>query len=127
MFDLLLSTTLASLEDQGVTPGKVPAVDWGPFSLGDAPAVVAMLEEVGWRDVAWTPHQIGVPIGGGMPPDEAAPIAMQVGPTRAVLLDADQDVVARVEARVTEVLGDHVDANGHVVLGGAIGILTATR
>jgi protein-tyrosine-phosphatase/SAM-dependent methyltransferase len=125
VFDLVLSTTLASLEEQGVAPRKVPAIDWGPFSLGDAPKVVAMLESVGWQDVAWTPHQVRIPLGGGMPPEEAAPIVMQVGPTRIVLLDVDQDVVANVETRVTEVLRAHVDDSRHVVLGGSIGIVTA--
>jgi protein-tyrosine-phosphatase/SAM-dependent methyltransferase len=124
-FDLPLSTTLASLEAQGVAPGEVPAVDWGPFSLGDAPKVVAMLESVGWQDVAWTPHHVRIPIGGGATAEEAAPITMQLGPTRMVLLEVDQDVVANVEARVTEVLRAHVDDAGHVVLGGSIGILTA--
>jgi SAM-dependent methyltransferase len=127
MFDLLLSTTLASLDEQGVVPGEVPAHDWGPFSLGDAPRVTAMLTSVGWRDVAWTPHRVDIPIGGGMPPAEAAPIVMQLGPTRMALMGADADVVGEVERRVTEVLRQHVDDAGNVVLGGQIGIITARR
>ncbi len=127
MFEVVLSTTLASLAEQGVEPGTVPAVDWGPFSLGDAPAATAMLESVGWHDVAWTPHHIRIPIGGGMSPQEAAPIVMQLGPTRMALLGADPDVVARVEGRVVEALRQHVDDAGHVVLGGSIGIITARR
>jgi SAM-dependent methyltransferase len=125
MFELLLSTTLASLDEQGVTPGEVPGVDWGPFSLGDAPAATAMITAAGWRDVVWTPHAIRIPVGGGLTPQESAPIVMQLGPTRMALLGADPSVVAEVERRVVDVLEQHVDAAGHVVLGGAIGIITA--
>jgi protein-tyrosine-phosphatase/ubiquinone/menaquinone biosynthesis C-methylase UbiE len=127
LFDLLLTTTLAELQAHGVEPANVPSEDWGPFSLGDAPRVVAMLEGAGWHDVAWTPHTVGIPVGGGMSPQDAAPIVMQVGPTRAVLLDVDAEVVAAVQVKVVELLRHHVDAGGLVVLDGAIGILSATR
>jgi protein-tyrosine-phosphatase/SAM-dependent methyltransferase len=126
LFELVLDTALATLRRHGAEPA-VPADDWGPFSLGDASRTVAMLESVGWRDVAWTPHRVAIPVGGGMVPAEAATIAMQVGPTRLVLLDVDNELVDTVRARVAEVLGDHLDAAGHVVLDGAIGILTAAR
>jgi protein-tyrosine-phosphatase/SAM-dependent methyltransferase len=125
LFQLVLDATLAELRARGVEPA-VTAEDWGPFSLGDAPRVVAMLEDAGWRDVAWTPHRLAFPIGGGLGPQQAAPIALQVGPTRAVLVDVDGDTIAAVEARVVDVLRDHVDAAGHVVLDGSIGIVTAT-
>jgi ubiquinone/menaquinone biosynthesis C-methylase UbiE len=124
MFDLLLSTTLGSLAAQGVEPGEVPPIDWGPFSLGDASKTAAMLAAAGWRDVAWTPHDIRIPIGGGLSPAEAAPIVMQLGPTRMALMGADDDVVAAVERRVIDVLRDHLDDAGHVVLGGKIAIIT---
>jgi SAM-dependent methyltransferase len=124
VFAVVLDTTLAELRSRGVEP-DVPPEDGGPFSLGDPPRVVAMLEDAGWRDATWTPHRIQFPIGGGMGPEEAAPITMNLGPTRLVLPEADGDTIAAVEARVVEVLRDHVDAAGQVVLDGSIGIVTA--
>jgi protein-tyrosine-phosphatase/SAM-dependent methyltransferase len=126
LFEVTLSTVLAELRSHGIEPTNVPAEDWGPFSLGDVPATVAMLEGAGWRDVAWTPHVLQLPVGGGRPPAAAAPVLLQLGPARAVLLDVDDDVVAAVTARVTDVLREHVDGDGRVVLDGAIGIVTAT-
>jgi protein-tyrosine-phosphatase/SAM-dependent methyltransferase len=126
LFELVLDTALTTLRERGVEPA-VPAEDWGPFSLGDAAKTAAMLESAGWRDVAWTPHRVAIPVGGGKAPDEAAGIAMQVGPTRLVLLEVDEGLVAAVRANVTGVLRDHVDAAGNVVLDGSIGILTARR
>jgi len=125
LFDLSLSTALAVLHERGVQPGSVPAEDWGPFSLGDAPRVVAMLETAGWRDVAWTPHRLSFPIGGGMAPDEAAPILAQLGPTRAALLDTGEDTLAAAEAAIAAMLGDHIDDAGRAILDGTIGIITA--
>jgi protein-tyrosine-phosphatase/SAM-dependent methyltransferase len=125
LFDLTLTTTLAVLRERGVEPASVPAEDWGPFSLGDAPRVVAMLEAAGWRDVAWTPHTLTFPIGGGVMPEEAAPILAQLGPTRAALLEADQETLAAAESAIATVLRDHVDAAGNAVLDGSIGIITA--
>ena len=125
LFDLPLSTTLAVLHERGVEPASVPAEDWGPFSLGDVPRVVAMVEAAGWRDVAWTPHELSFQVGGGMTPDDAAPVLAQLGPTRAALLEVDQDTLAAAEAAIAAVLRDHVDANGNAVLDGKIGIITA--
>jgi SAM-dependent methyltransferase len=127
LFDLPLSTTLAVLRERNVEPASVPPEDWGPFSLGDAPRVVAMLEAAGWRDAAWTPHELSFQVGGGMTPDDAAPILAQLGPTRAALLEVDQDTLAAAESAIADVLRDHIDADGRAVLDGSIGILTASR
>ncbi len=127
VFDLVFTTVMAELGARGAEPQGVPAADWGPFSLGDPPRVVAMVEQAGWREVAWTPHTVPIPVGGGLAPAEAAPIIMQVGPQRMVLLDVEQPVVADVQAALEDVLADHVDAEGRVVLDGSIGILTASR
>jgi ubiquinone/menaquinone biosynthesis C-methylase UbiE len=127
VFDLVFTTVMGELEARGIEPQDVPAASWGPFSLGDPPRVVAMVEQAGWRDVAWTPHAVRIPVGGGLVPAEAAPIIMQVGPQRMVLLGVDEAIVAEIQAALEEVLAAHVDDAGHVVLGGSIGILTGSR
>ena len=67
------------------------------------------------------------PSAAGAPRRTPHPSSMQLGPARVVLLEASTPATtAAVTAGVVEVLGDHVDDDGHVVLDGAIGILTAT-
>lgn len=126
-FDVPFTTALAELHERGIEPAVVPADDWGPFSLADVPSVVAMLEDAGWRDAAWTPRTVPIPLGGGSSPAEAASIIVQLGPSRMVLADADDDVRARVEQRVAQTLESSLDGAGHAVLDGSIGIITATR
>jgi ubiquinone/menaquinone biosynthesis C-methylase UbiE len=126
VFDVVFTTVMGELRARGVEPQDVPAADWGPFSLGDAPRAVAMVERAGWRDVAWTPHTVHIPVGGGMAPAEAAPILMQIGPQRMALLDVDESIVADVQTVLEEVLAGHVADAGQVVLDGSIGIVTGS-
>ena len=95
--------------------------------LDDAATVRAMLERAGWRDVAWTPRPVRLPVGGGRDPAGAAAVSMQLGPTRIITKDLDPDLRDAAEAAIAAALAEHVDADGHVVLGAAIGIVSATR
>jgi ubiquinone/menaquinone biosynthesis C-methylase UbiE len=127
LFEVVFTAAMTELADRGIEPPNPPAANWGPFSLGDAAETVAMVEHAGWHDVAWTPHIVAIPVGGGLTPPEAAPIIMQVGPTRMVLVDVEQAIVAEIQAAIERVLTGYVDAQGQVVLDGSIGILTGSR
>lgn len=126
LFQLPLDAALAELATRGIT-AAVPPDGEGSFSLGDPDAVTTMLERAGWRDVAWTPRAVRVPVGGGRDADGAATVSMQLGPTRAVTEDVDAPAAHAVHAAVAARLAEHVDADGHVVLDAAIGIVTASR
>jgi len=126
MFELPLSVAMRTLADAGVEVPE-PPLDQGPFSLSDRVAVTTMLGAAGWVDVEWAPHELTLSIGGGLPPAEAATSSMELGPTRVVTEDVDEEKNGRVLAAITEEYGRHTDENGHVRLGAAIVVVTARR
>jgi hypothetical protein len=126
LFEVPLTAAVRALADRGID-AAVPPDDAGPFSLGDAAAVTSLLERAGWRDVAWTPVAVRLPVGGGCAPEEAADVSLQLGPTRIVTKDLAPDDLAAVRVAVAERLSQHVDDSGHVVLDATLGIVTARR
>ena len=87
-----------------------------------------MLERAGWRDVAWTPRSLRIPVGGGRDPDGAAAVSMHLGPTRIVTKDLDDETAAAVRrGRRRAPRPTTSTTDGHVVLDATIGIVTATR
>ena len=100
----------------------VPADDEGPFSLWEPQALLAT---AGWTEVDVVPHTLALPFAGGLPPKEAATVAMDFGPTRTVTTDLDDASRRAVEAAIAEAFKDYLDADGHVVLSGRINLVTA--
>jgi SAM-dependent methyltransferase len=101
--------------------------DAGPFSLCDAGALVAAVEPAGWIDVRAEVRRIRLSFGGGLDPLAAAARALDVGPTRIVTADLDDDTRGRVAAAVADAFTEHLDDDGRVVLGGTILVTTARR
>lgn len=101
--------------------------DEGPFSLPDTATITAVLEPAGWNEIQTEIRSLDLRFGGGLDPDAAALAALDFGPTRIVTADLDDTARPAVVAAITEALADHVDAQGHVVLGGTVVITTATR
>lgn len=132
LFAVPLHAALAVRRAAGV--GDTPSMpadggpdDVGASSLGDAAAALALLEAAGWTGVAATPHQLALPFGGALAPRAGAEAAADFGPTRLALDGLDDDVRAAAVDAITTAFEDHVDDHGHVVLGGSILVLTATR
>jgi SAM-dependent methyltransferase len=105
----------------------VPADDEGPFSLHDPAAVRALLTEAGWSDVACTPHELVLPLAGGLDPASAATAVYDSGPTREVTAQLDSEEQAAVTDAIATALADHVDTSGHVQLKARIQVVTASR
>lgn len=101
--------------------------DGGPFSLHDPAFVTALLTGAGWRDVGVVEHRLPLPFAGGCDPAVAARAALDFGPTRALLTGSDDATVAAAEAAIEAAFARHVDGDGHVVLEGAVHLVTATR
>jgi SAM-dependent methyltransferase len=106
---------------------EVPADDEGPFSLADTEALVALLAGAGWADVAVVAHRLAMPFAGGVDRTAAATAALDFGATRALLAGRAEDEVAAAEAAIADAFADHLDDHGHVVLTGAIHVVTARR
>lgn len=102
-------------------------VDRGPFSWHDPAAVQRLLAGAGWHDVTVEKQVLALPFGGGVGPGEAAAAALDFGPTRTLLIDADEATTAATRSALEETFADHLDAAGHVELDAAVRIVTARR
>lgn len=127
LFGVPLHATLAVRRRHGLDdPDGIPQ-DGGPFSLGDVAAATTLLEGAGWAAVSATTHQLALPFGGGLAPEPAAEAAADFGPTRIAFEDLADDVRVEARAAIADAFQAHLDARGHVVLGGRINLLTGTR
>ncbi|HMJ75519.1 MAG TPA: class I SAM-dependent methyltransferase [Iamia sp.] len=132
LFAVPLHATLAVRRAHGVgDTASMPAdggpVDQGATSLGDVPAALALLEAAGWEAPSATRHRLALPFGGGLDPRAAAEAAADFGPTRLAFDGLDDAVRADAIDAIAAAFEAHVDDAGHVVLGGSILVLTATR
>ncbi len=123
LFTLPLTVVLAHCDRWGIVP-EVPPPDGGPFSL-DVPAIEALLDRTGWRDVTARPHRVAVPVGGGMDPPAAADLLLEHGPARTVSASLTDAQRAEVVTTLAAELEGHVDDGGHVRLDAAIVVTTA--
>ncbi len=121
LFSVPLMAALAAL---GRDASGLPD-DEGPFSLPDPDVIASVLEPAGWVDVECEVHRLSLPYGGGLDPAGAASAALDFGPTRLVVADLDDEARNAAERAITDALADHVDAQGQVVLGGTINVVTA--
>lgn len=127
LFEVPLAAALRVLAAAGVEAPEIP-LDGGPFSFHDRAFVTDLLEGAGWTEVGWAPHDLRLSFGGGLPPEEAALAAEDVGPTRLALDGTDDEALRRrARAAIVEAFGQHLDGAGHVVLGGRAIVVTARR
>lgn len=125
--DVLRSHGIRSTAEGVDLDDFVATDDEGPFSLHDPVAVNSLLARAGWSDIAIEHHSLALPFAGGAPPAAAARAALDFGPTRLVLSGMDDDVVRSAESAISKAFADHIDDEGHVVLSGAINLVTGAR
>ena len=91
---------------KGIVPPTAPPDPEapGPFSFGDRGRVARILTAAGFTDIAIAPFDASIPFGeGGMRDaaiDDAAQMAVEVGPLSRVLADQPDDIRARASAAV---------------------------
>ena len=124
IFERPLRVTLEELADRGIDVTAPPS-DAGPFSLGTPDDVVSMLGRAGWTDAEWHRHTVQLPVGGGVGPDEAAVTSMSLGPVRAVTDGLAVEDTDAVRSAIASAYASELDADGHVVIGATVGIVTA--
>lgn len=66
----------------------------GPFSLADGAKVERVLAQAGWRDVALTPWDGAISIGGGGSLEESADFMLRIGPCARAIADQALDLDA---------------------------------
>lgn len=103
------------------------ANDQGPFSIHSASVAEALLADSGWVEPRFVAHDLSMLLSGGLGPAAASRSSLSFGPCGRRVKGQSSEVRAEVEARLTEEFQSHVDADGHVVLTGAVAVLTAVR
>lgn len=125
LFEVPYRTAAATLTALGLAYEEAPT-DRGPYSLCDRERTTALLEGSGWGDVGWAPHKLSLPAGGGMTAEAAGAVALDFGPARLITPEAPTVRQQVIEA-ITDAYRDHLDADGHVVLGGQVVVVTAQK
>lgn len=125
LFEVPYRAAASVLTDLGLT-FETPPSDGGPYSLSDRDATTALLASAGWTDVGWEPHDVSLPVGGGVSPEEAGAVALDFGPARLITPEAPS-VRRQVVDAITDAYRDHVNADGQVVLGGHVVVVSARR
>lgn len=126
LFDLPLGVATEVL-DRHARHYEPLADDEGAFSIHSAPVAKDLLAGTGWDDVGFAVHRLAMKVAGGLTPAEAATSSLDFGPVRYRVEGHPDELRDEMVATLTEIYADRVDDDGHVVLDGAIGILTATR
>ena len=94
----------------------------GPFSFADPGRVTKVLGAAGLQDIALSPLDFQLPLGGSL--DEALRFAMEMGPLSAPFSTVTGDNRRRAIDAITGVLQENQDDDGAVRLGGACWIVT---
>jgi SAM-dependent methyltransferase len=97
----------------------------GPFSLGDAEHLRAILVGAGFADASITPFETSLLLGGVGSVDDAVTFLRSTGMGRTLLREAPVDAVEAALAGVRAALAPHHDGDG-VRLGSAAWIVTAS-
>jgi SAM-dependent methyltransferase len=99
----MLVPLMAAAQHVAVPPPPAPGAP-GPFSFGDRERVRRILSDAGFTEIAIDAFAPPVVVGGSGGVDDAVRLALQVGPTGALLREASADARARVEAAIREAL-----------------------
>lgn len=126
LFDLPYRLAVEALTAHG-EPVEEEPVDAGPASWHDREVVTALLTGGGWRDVTATPHALRLRFGGGVDPQAAADMSLELGPARIVMERASDATIAAFRRDLEAAYTEHLDADGHVVMDAEIRIVTARR
>jgi len=123
LFELPMQVALDTIAGPlGLPAPEPPPPDDGPFSLSDPTYVEAVLTEAGWRDVVCQPVPLRLAVGGGQSPAAAAASSMDLGHTRLVVADLDDEARRAVRDAIEVRWADHVD-DGQVMADAEINVV----
>jgi hypothetical protein len=105
---------------------RVDPPNSGPFAYGSAPFTTEMLEQAGWTDIAFLPHDVVLYVGGpGSTPEAALDLGRSFGPLADALRELPPSIGDAVVGAVLSELRARWDGIG-IPLQAAIAIVTAT-
>lgn len=120
---------MTSLRDAAIQVIEVPTPDPeapGPFRYAGGGKLRALLESAGFADVAIEDWQGQIPIGGGLPVEEAVDFALRAFSFGDLLMEAGGDAFDMARGLLTERFSQHerggavwMDARAHIVTGAA--------
>jgi len=87
-----------------VLPPPPPPGAAGPFAFADAARLQGILAAAGWSAIDIDSHEQELAVGGDLELDHVVRILLQMGPTGAVLRDADPEILSIVTASVRTAL-----------------------
>jgi hypothetical protein len=115
---------LEAIQPMLKTPLSPPDPDApGPYALADSAKIKRILQDAGWRDIALTPWDGAVAIGGGGNAEDAADFLLRIGPCARALAEQQLDV-AEARRRLIERLSPLYAENG-LALPAACWLVTA--
>jgi SAM-dependent methyltransferase len=97
----------------------------GPFAFGNPDRVRAILHDAGFADVAVDAADTTLALGGGVPLDDTVDLLLELGPTGALLREAEPGLRATVASAVREAVRPFARPDG-VRMAGAVWIVGAT-
>lgn len=96
-----------------------------PFRYAEADKLLALLEQAGFRQLAVNDWRGTMPVGGGLPPAEAAAFAITTFSTVADLIaKADEATATAVRRAIAAHFAENVNAEGLVYLPACVHIFT---
>jgi SAM-dependent methyltransferase len=96
----------------------------GPYALADGAKIKRILTESGWRDIALTPWDGDLPVGGGGSLDDTAGFLLRIGPCARAIADQQLDAAEAKRRLVAQLTPHH--RNNAVILPAACWFVTAT-
>lgn len=123
---LAIDVAVSVAAQHGVTLRPDPP-DSGPFAYGSLHHTEPILQASGWTDVAVTPYELPLHVGGpGTTPGQAVAMGRQVGPLATLLRDVPDDVADTIARVLADEMQTRWDGVG-VALQAAIAVVTARR
>ena len=84
----------------------------GPFHFSSPDRVNGILSDGGFVDVAITPYETSIHLGGAMTLEEGVSYCRQIGPAARAMADAPEDLRPQLESAIAAALSPFVSARG---------------
>lgn len=106
-----MSIPVAAVAQHVTLPVPVPGSP-GPFAFADTDHVRSILEGAGFEELAFTPCEESLLLGGGTDLDSAVDFSLRMGPAAAALRSSGGEIPVELVSDVREALAPHATPEG---------------